>query len=267
MWHPDRFTSDPRLQGVAEEKLKEITQAYEALSGDQRAPDKITDPFPTEAPPLGARSIKLPERASWFKTAAFSGLFLALWFLIGSGLSSFVTPSSERSFMNQEALRIARLFGPEPAIAPDGSDGLGVVPARARRKLAHKTPDEDRPPNGADLVTPRGNTGLGELHIRNDSEADCVVRVVRRESPGAPLRVVYVRAGQESTIGKLQPDIYRLRVAFGRDLDASSLGFLKSETDDYWVGPFEFFQVESSQSRHGVRYNIVLKPPAFATLY
>jgi hypothetical protein len=31
VWHPDRFTHDPRLQQKAEEKLKEINKAYEEL--------------------------------------------------------------------------------------------------------------------------------------------------------------------------------------------------------------------------------------------
>ena len=31
VWHPDRFTHDPRLQQKAEEKLKEINDAYEQL--------------------------------------------------------------------------------------------------------------------------------------------------------------------------------------------------------------------------------------------
>jgi len=31
VWHPDRFTHDPRLQQKAEEKLKEINEAYEQL--------------------------------------------------------------------------------------------------------------------------------------------------------------------------------------------------------------------------------------------
>jgi len=31
IWHPDRFANNPRLQKKAEEKLKELNQAYEAL--------------------------------------------------------------------------------------------------------------------------------------------------------------------------------------------------------------------------------------------
>jgi hypothetical protein len=31
IWHPDRFTNNPRLKKRAEEKIKEVNQAYEAL--------------------------------------------------------------------------------------------------------------------------------------------------------------------------------------------------------------------------------------------
>ncbi|MBI5252076.1 MAG: DnaJ domain-containing protein [Desulfomonile tiedjei] len=33
VWHPDRFPNDPRVRRKAEEKLKEINQAYEILKG------------------------------------------------------------------------------------------------------------------------------------------------------------------------------------------------------------------------------------------
>ena len=31
VWHPDRFTANPRLQNIAQEKLREINSAYAAL--------------------------------------------------------------------------------------------------------------------------------------------------------------------------------------------------------------------------------------------
>lgn len=33
VWHPDRFPNDSRLRGKAEEKLKDINEAYRALQG------------------------------------------------------------------------------------------------------------------------------------------------------------------------------------------------------------------------------------------
>jgi curved DNA-binding protein CbpA len=36
VWHPDRFGHDPRLKEKAQEKLKEINEAYEELSSGRR---------------------------------------------------------------------------------------------------------------------------------------------------------------------------------------------------------------------------------------
>src|SRR4029079_15571064 len=42
VWHPDRFVHDPRLQEKAQEKLKEINEAYDLLSSG-----KIPRPAPS----------------------------------------------------------------------------------------------------------------------------------------------------------------------------------------------------------------------------
>ena len=46
VWHPDRFQHDPRLQEKAQEKLKEINEAYDLLSSG-----KIPRPSPPPPPP------------------------------------------------------------------------------------------------------------------------------------------------------------------------------------------------------------------------
>jgi DnaJ domain len=50
VWHPDRFLHDPRLQGKAQEKLKEINEAYEQISSG-----KI--PKPANPQPRKAQSV------------------------------------------------------------------------------------------------------------------------------------------------------------------------------------------------------------------
>lgn len=55
VWHPDRFVHDPRLQEKAQEKLKEINEAYELLSSGKtprpappsRAAETVYAPAPT----------------------------------------------------------------------------------------------------------------------------------------------------------------------------------------------------------------------------
>jgi len=46
VWHPDRFQHDPRLQEKAQEKLKEINEAYDLLSSG-----KVPRPQPASPPP------------------------------------------------------------------------------------------------------------------------------------------------------------------------------------------------------------------------
>ena len=43
VWHPDRFLHDPRLQEKAQEKLKEINEAYEQISSG-KIPRPVTPP-------------------------------------------------------------------------------------------------------------------------------------------------------------------------------------------------------------------------------
>jgi hypothetical protein len=50
VWHPDRFLHDPRLQEKAQEKLKEINEAYDLLSSG-KIPKPRTPPRPTTPPP------------------------------------------------------------------------------------------------------------------------------------------------------------------------------------------------------------------------
>jgi len=50
VWHPDRFTDNPRLQQKAEEKLKQINTAYEFLKSYQPHLTESTIEFEIEKP-------------------------------------------------------------------------------------------------------------------------------------------------------------------------------------------------------------------------
>ncbi|HKQ51991.1 MAG TPA: J domain-containing protein, partial [Pyrinomonadaceae bacterium] len=91
VWHPDRFAHDPRLQQKAQEKLKEINEAYDQLTAAKsgRRPPRAAAaptadaPTPTTQPP--------PRRGRWQ---------LVLVALLISGLVFFsafraLTPSAD----------------------------------------------------------------------------------------------------------------------------------------------------------------------------
>ena len=54
VWHPDRFQHDPRLQEKAQEKLKEINEAYELISSG-----KVPRPAP---PPRAAQTVVIRQK-------------------------------------------------------------------------------------------------------------------------------------------------------------------------------------------------------------
>lgn len=55
VWHPDRFVHDPRLQEKAQEKLKEINEAYELISsGKTPRPTPSPEPVHTTPPKRSA---------------------------------------------------------------------------------------------------------------------------------------------------------------------------------------------------------------------
>ncbi|HXS00794.1 MAG TPA: DnaJ domain-containing protein [Pyrinomonadaceae bacterium] len=63
VWHPDRFQHDPRLQEKAQEKLKEINEAYDLLSSGKVPRPAAARPEPT---PQGAyrTAYAQPEKAA-----------------------------------------------------------------------------------------------------------------------------------------------------------------------------------------------------------
>ncbi|HEX7174606.1 MAG TPA: J domain-containing protein, partial [Pyrinomonadaceae bacterium] len=59
VWHPDRFAHDPRLQQKAQEKLKEINEAYEAINSP--ASGRRHARRPTPPPPSSSTSTSAPR--------------------------------------------------------------------------------------------------------------------------------------------------------------------------------------------------------------
>lgn len=96
IWHPDRFSNNPRLKQKAEEKLKEINVAYETLES-YLSSKQWTEPYPKKAEPAAAtepmegkkdNQNPQPEAQPYDKTEAIveagTGIVMRLW----SNLSS-----------------------------------------------------------------------------------------------------------------------------------------------------------------------------------
>ena len=78
VWHPDRFLHDPRLQEKAQEKLKEINEAYEQISSG-----KVPRPVhsPVSPPPSAPQTAHHNKRhgSNWQWAAIFLLVFAAVF--------------------------------------------------------------------------------------------------------------------------------------------------------------------------------------------
>jgi hypothetical protein len=79
VWHPDRFTHDPRLQEKAQEKLKEINEAYELLSSGKTP--RAASPPPRAAETVYTAPVVSVERHSTPRGGSWKSVLVVLIFL------------------------------------------------------------------------------------------------------------------------------------------------------------------------------------------
>jgi DnaJ-like protein len=94
VWHPDRFQHDPRLQEKAQEKLKEINEAYELISSG-----KVPRPTP---PPRAAQNANhtTNHHATERRGASWQ------WPVIALLVFAAVFAVTMRTLLKQRALRV-----------------------------------------------------------------------------------------------------------------------------------------------------------------
>src|SRR5918911_1656801 len=63
VWHPDRFAHDPRLQQKAQEKLKEINEAYDLLAAGKLGRRTRAAASPVNQPATASQAST--RRTSW----------------------------------------------------------------------------------------------------------------------------------------------------------------------------------------------------------
>jgi hypothetical protein len=99
VWHPDRFVHDPRLQQKAQEKLKEINEAYEQLISRHKR--RVTPPSPP--PPRRSQSTPNVARASvrrgigwhWWLAAPFAVFALVFAFTTKTLVREHAQPQTQ----------------------------------------------------------------------------------------------------------------------------------------------------------------------------
>ncbi|HET9528055.1 MAG TPA: J domain-containing protein [Pyrinomonadaceae bacterium] len=103
VWHPDRFLHDPRLQEKAQEKLKEINEAYEQLiSGRMPRPAPPPRVANEPPPPRRASSTRGRSRGYGFALLTFMAVFALTISTLLRGRVPAPVPVEEMSVENVE---------------------------------------------------------------------------------------------------------------------------------------------------------------------
>lgn len=135
VWHPDRFSHDPRLQQKAQEKLKEINDAYERLSTGKAARGARPKPPPGE-PRATAAAAATGGRAKVMLPAAFCAAFVvALYALTQSGAPQTAPQTSA----GQVRSTVKERERPDTGTAPSANQPARGNERAGRRPAAEAT--------------------------------------------------------------------------------------------------------------------------------
>lgn len=181
VWHPDRFVHDPRLQEKAQEKLKEINEAYELLISG-KTPRATPPPPPPPRPPETAYTAPIysvsverrsaPRGASW-KSVVVVLLFLAVF----AGTTKVLLDRRKPALPQVEAEPVAT----EATTRPGESNTRNDATRKSGR--ADSTAVEEQPAVASDTTTSSAPTpALATVTVLIDPESgllaksDCPVR-------------------------------------------------------------------------------------------
>jgi hypothetical protein len=163
VWHPDRFLHDPRLQEKAQEKLKEINEAYELLiSGKVPKPLRSAETVYSESPVTRRRA----SGSQW--TAVPLLIFVAVFAITITLLLQRRRPAP----LPVEETQIATL--PQETAPQSDSRTRSVVKPNAQAEAPEVSSTE--------VVTPAPVTALATVTVTIDPESgllakqDCPVR-------------------------------------------------------------------------------------------
>jgi curved DNA-binding protein CbpA len=154
VWHPDRFGSDPRLRQKAEDKLKQINNAYLVLQSDQgmgrgaassRAEDAQPPPY-SWSEPIPQSDRRRSNRNATALGWLYGCLAISLIVLAGYG------------FLENRAMRTA---SPPPASVPPVVD--------SSRQAAPRISDRDVPPKDSG-GTNRSASAPFQVRFLSDTE-------------------------------------------------------------------------------------------------
>ena len=169
VWHPDRFSHDPRLQRKAQEKLKEINEAYGLLTSGRAARSsarRAPAPAETYAPPAERpRRPRLLIIVAFVFCAAFAA---AVFFLAPSDL---MRRGAEATTEERPAPRAVKEAAQPEGEAKPSAGQPARADERAARRPSVETSDGGeaaaQPPRAMPTVTVRIDAQTGLLATKD----------------------------------------------------------------------------------------------------
>ncbi len=269
VWHPDRFQHDPRIQKKAQEKLKQINQAFEALCSTLKtsASDSyLHEDYATQDKHQGREDAVQSEyyesesesTTPPFKTihdfkslATFIGLVLIVILIFTfykevhndkqPAMPVPITTSSKESVSQDQIKAEYQANQAERDETLPSSEPLSPLPSEPKNPIAL--------PLGSSPFGPGIRSGHSILTVDNGTETDALVKLILFKNGEQHIRNLYIPEGKKWTAKKIPPGRYALRVAFGKDWDGSLRKFKYrrsfSETELFDI--FEKISIESMQ--------------------
>jgi hypothetical protein len=156
VWHPDRFVRDPRLQEKAQEKLKEINEAYELISSGKT-------PRPTPPPRAAVERRSTPRGGSWHRAFVPVILFAAVF-----GVTTKVL--------------LERRSPAQPQLDPQVEASTPITRSEVTRKPAHSDSVPENTTEVASDTAAAPTPALATVTVLIDPESGLLAK------PGCPVR-------------------------------------------------------------------------------
>jgi hypothetical protein len=143
VWHPDRFAHDPRLQQKAQEKLKEINEAYDQLASGKagRRTRASSETNRSETPP-GAST----RRTRWKLLLPTAIVFVILFFVATRALIPALKPQAQSTGQTAEQSQATLNEEGHPSDSANRTRAVDAARGkRAEQQLAEEAKQESAP--------------------------------------------------------------------------------------------------------------------------
>ncbi|GEM_PF-6454841 len=288
VWHPDRFAGNPKLQQMAEAKMREINAAYERLvRRPQPEPNPGFDPPPPGPTPQRNHSPEAtwspPSRGNWrqrgirlgfasqvattvltiifgwwlFSTA---GRLLRVDALAGIGAGG---PASPVALLNptDDLRSAARLLNDWAQFHMDQGgipvSGVGAIQQNNQPPARTQAGSETTRQSSRRQVFHRKSLGAGEITVTNETSLDAVAELIPQPGRQAEPIGIFVPAGGSATGKGISVGVYDLVVRSGAGY---RLGQFKTLKETRLLAPLQFLEVHSESGTQGDNYVVILRP-------